>query len=241
MLIKKCVLSMVFCFAVACQTPVSLKDDFKEGTKADFWKSDTHTGNAAVRVIVTDEKGKPSLKFLVKSGDSFTRGDLREKNERSELYLDQKNNVDQPNVEVWYSFGLFVPEDFPITNTRLVMGQWKEVEWGVSAVNSPVVSNRFQNGEFFIKIKIKGKEKSFPIDNFKKGTWNKLTYKFVFSQEKGSVDVWNNNVKALSYFGPTLNDNVPVYFKCCLYRDHFDQDMSVYFAEFQKSSKEPSK
>jgi len=175
---------------------------------------------------------------LVKKGDTHTKSDIKTGTERSEIYLDPELHGDELNKEIWYYFGLFIPKTFPITKTRLVVGQWKSHDTE-SPGYSPSISNRFEKGEFIVKLKVKPGIKEYHIPSFVQGSWNDFIYRIVLSTSHGILDVWLGGKQVLRYRGPTAVVDRVHLFKMGLYRDSFEEDMTAYFSNFKRSDSPP--
>jgi len=53
-------------------------------------------------------------------------------------------------VEYWYAFSFFLPADFPIVETRLVMASWKQSFNDPAKNRSLIVSLRHMGGRWLI-------------------------------------------------------------------------------------------
>ena len=204
--------------AVSC-SHTGLEDNFVVN-RAPFWRSGSKSGDSAPWSSAIRFEGRNAYRFEVKKGDNQTRSDKKNGTERSEIYLDPDQNGDLIGKETWYSFGIFIPNDFPLTETRVVVGQWKSDDKDGSS-NSPSISNRFKSGVFSIKLKTQQGEREFPVPLFKIGKWNDLIYRIILSPTNGELDVWLNNQQVISFRGPTAIVNRIHLFKMGIYRDAY--------------------
>jgi hypothetical protein len=147
-----------------------------------------------------------------------------------------------------YSFSLYLPADFPILPTRLVLAQWKQAcEWSRCRPENPVLAIRYQNGALTITRQGDGegdKEKSILYSSKQevRGRWLDFRFEIRFSRDpKGRIDVWLNGEPIAHYCGPTVyqpQHGYPahgyVYFKTGLYRDELPHPMTMYVDEYRK-------
>jgi len=106
--------------------PDYVTDDFEASAVAQaLWRP---SGPQTERGVVTDEvsafHGARSLRISVQPGDNRMTGRGGNPTERFELTLRSR----QVNLgeEVWYAFAFRVPANFPTTDTRTVIHQFKE-------------------------------------------------------------------------------------------------------------------
>ena len=178
--------------------------------------------------------GKSSLRVVVQAGDNKLFGSSGQATERSELNERHRHRV---GLDVWYSFSVYVPEDFPIQDTRLVMGQWKQTAITLWKKHSPAVAQRFRNGRFQITINNdSGRtylyEDGTAEDPALVGEWNSFVYHIRFDKgEKGRLEVWMNGEQIIDYTGQIGYSDDPntSYFRLGLYRDTMEQPMTVYY------------
>jgi hypothetical protein len=177
-------------------------------------------------------------------------GDLREAatddipaNERDEL------------MEAWwlfahmhrtyrYSFSLYLPADFPIVPTRLVLAQWKQLcEWTRCQPANPLLAIRYQNGELSVtRQDDHGKSILYSTKQEMRGRWLDFRFETRFSRDTdGQIDAWLNGAPIVHYQGPNVyqqHRGYPahgyVYFKTGLYRDAMQQPMTIYVDEYRK-------
>ncbi len=143
-----------------------------------------------------------------------------------------------------YSFSLFLPADFPVVPTRLVLAQWKQLcEWIKCRPDNPVLAIRYQNGELFITRR--DEKKDFVLYSTReeiRGRWLDFRFETRFSAgQDGYIHGWLNDRPIVHYLGPTayqLKRGYPtggyIYFKTGLYRDELQQPMTMYVDEYKK-------
>jgi hypothetical protein len=143
-----------------------------------------------------------------------------------------------------YSFSLYLPADFPIVPTRLVLAQWKQLcEWTRCRPDNPVLAIRYQNGELFVTRQDEhARSVLYSTKQEMRGRWLDFRFETRFSREQdGRIDSWLNGEPIVHYAGPTvyqLQRGYPahgyVYFKTGLYRDEMQQPMTIYLDEYRK-------
>jgi hypothetical protein len=143
-----------------------------------------------------------------------------------------------------YSFSLYLPADFPVVPTRLVLAQWKQLcEWRDCRPDNPVLALRYQNGELFVtRQDDHAKSILYSTKQEMRGRWLDFRFEVRFSQdEDGSIDGWLNGAPIVHYKGPTTYQpqrGYPthgyIYFKTGLYRDEMQQPMTMYVDEYRK-------
>jgi len=188
--------------------------------------------------------GRRAGEITVHSGDTHeAASDLGAATERDEL------------MEAWwlfgrfhrtyrYSFSLYLPRDFPVVPTRLVIAQWKQLcEWWRCRPDNPVLAIRYENGELFVTRR--NNEKSFVLYATKeemRGRWLDFQFETKFSSgPDGYIEGWLNGQHIVQYEGSTayqVKRGYPahgyVYFKMGLYRDEMQQPMTIYVDEYRK-------
>jgi hypothetical protein len=143
-----------------------------------------------------------------------------------------------------YSFSLYLPADFPIVPTRLVLAQWKQLcEWNRCRPQNPVLAIRYQNGELSVtRQDDRAKSILYSTKQEIRGHWLDFRFQTRFSRDPdGQIDGWLNGEPIVHYRGPTVYQQrrgYPahgyVYFKTGLYRDEMQQPMTIYVDEYRK-------
>jgi hypothetical protein len=142
-----------------------------------------------------------------------------------------------------YSFSFYLPADFPVVPTRLVLAQWKQVcEWSRCRPQNPVLALRYQNGELSVtRQDDSAKSILYATKDEMRGRWLDFQFETRFSQDHdGRIEGWLNGEPIVHYVGPTAyhGRGYPahgyVYFKMGLYRDEMQQPMTIYVDEYRK-------
>jgi hypothetical protein len=222
-------------------------DGFEENVLSDIWKQTRLEPRAIEFQSEIVRKGKKALKITIHKGDKSEIGDPNtNKTERDEL-LERTNLWANEGIGYRYSFSIYLPKDFPIVPTRLVLAQWKQdEEENKVSVNNPILALRYVNAELFITLQIgdcNERIKLFRTSEDVLGKWLDFIFEVNFTTKNfGFVKVWLNNKQLVDYKGITAYSKKYGYpkdgkffFKMGLYRDTMDKPMTAYFDEFRKT------
>ena len=138
-------------FLIVHHREIHVYDGFESGGLSSHWsKGRLVPGSFRVQSAVV-RSGHAAGEVTVRSGDRReAASDSGSASERDEL------------MEAWwlfahlhrsyrYSFSLYLPADFPVVSTRLVLAQWKQAcEWIKCRPENPLLAIRYQNGELFV-------------------------------------------------------------------------------------------
>ncbi len=220
--------------AAAAAEPVV--DGFETGTLGPLWRTHRVTpgGVTVQREIV--RSGAYALRFDLHQGEIAGVGGDGEATERAELQ--EANGLWARFGETYEQrFSMYVPPDFPIVDTRLVVGQWKQACEDCSKNRSPIIAQRYRRGVFFVTIETpKGRTTIYQHPQSILGQWLDLRYRIRFAWSDGRVALWLNGVPVADYQGPLgyPDDPPEVYFRLGLYRDRMSQPMTIYFDDYRK-------
>jgi hypothetical protein len=142
---------IILLFLVSCQREINVSDDFEAHKLSNIWSTDRMESNSFQIQSAIVRKGKHAAMITLRSGDVSEAATAKslpterdELNEKESLY-----SVEGPMYE--YKFSMFIPNNFPIVNTRLVIAQWKQVcPGGLCSDDSPVIAIRYVSGKLFI-------------------------------------------------------------------------------------------
>jgi hypothetical protein len=242
--VKNLFFCMVMVFVVSCKTdkPLRVSDSFESGTLSPVWRQDKFVPGAFEIQSEHVRSGNKSLKFTLRQGDQIEK----EKGtvlERAEL-REPKELMAEEEREYSYAFSLFLPGDFPIVSTRLVIAQWKQ---NCSNSNcdpdNPVLALRFESGEFRITLQT-GPQKTTLYSRSESilDQWLDFRFNIRFSRNTdGYVQAWISNNEIIKYEGVTAYskqygypEKGQFYFKTGLYRDTMAQAMTIYIDDYSK-------
>jgi len=235
---------LAYVILTSCKPDIisTLKDNFEFGSLSSIWTKDKFVPGALEIQSEYVRSGKMAAKLVLHKGDQIDeeigtmmeRAELRESREFMAL---EQNNYS-------YSFSLFLPADFPIVPTRLVIAQWKQnCQSGNCDPDNPVLALRYQSGEFRITMQT-GPEKItlYSQNESILNKWQDFKFNIRFSRESsGQIKVWMNKKVIVDHKGVTAYPEKygypfpgNFYFKLGLYRDTMDQSMVIYIDDYQK-------
>lgn len=217
-----------------CASRLPYHDSFEQDRINWFWKTFWFVKSTGGVDDAYAFSGDASLRVTVNEGDFRQRGRSGQATERSELLERQRHPL---GSDLWYSFAVYVPEDFPIRNRRLVMGQWKQTAIPFYLKHSPVVAQRFVNGVLSITVSNNsGMETLYQTGGTYRpalvGEWTTFVYHIRFDKgDDGLLEVWMNGEQIVDYRGQLgyVEDFNTTYFRLGLYRDQLEQPMTMYF------------
>jgi hypothetical protein len=220
-------------------------DGFEGKVLNEIWSSEKLENKAVEMQSEVVRSGQSAARITIRQGDRFEKADtpgVDNDTERDEL-LERKDLYSQEGMGYRYSFSIFIPNDFPIVPTRLVLAQWKQKENKGSVVINPLVALRYVRGELSITIQNDRKKTTvYKTKKDIKGKWLDFVFHIRFDRGKdGFVKAWLNGDEILNFKGTTAyseeygyeNDG-RFYFKMGLYRDCMDEPMTMYFDEYRK-------
>jgi len=226
---------------------VDVYDGFETRELSGIWDTSRFVHGAVTMQSKIVRSGRGAAKVVVHSRDIFEAGVNGEKDsERAELMEAQKL-VSKENNTYEYSFSMFIPADFPVVPTRLVIAQWKQDCHGHAACsdNSPVVAIRYSSGVLQITHQVAVHRTAlFETRENLRGRWSDFRFRIRFTpREHGLVQAWLNDRQVVDYSGvnaypENAGTGYPspslFYFKMGLYRDVMADPMTIYIDEYRK-------
>jgi len=224
--------------AFGAEIPRALHDDFEAAGLASFWLPGNYGSGlyapGAVRVSTNFARsGKQSLEVTVHEGDIASPGGDGKTTERADL---DSGHFALLGQEAVYSFSVLFPKDFPIVDTRLVVGTCKQ-----SDVARPILAERFRKGRHTFTIEAQGKRKEYTLPKLTLGVWHDIKYRVRYAIDAtGQIEAWFDGKKVIAYHGPTAEPGYKnaFYHKLGLYRDRMPQPMTAYFDKFDATFSE---
>jgi hypothetical protein len=126
-------------------------------------------------------RGNNSGRFELRKGDAK----VTSTGKRAEVLFQQN-----PEKELWYSFGLFIPNSgFDKDRDNDILSQWTQRGKG-----SPSISLRAENDRFSFRYRDeKGNVESIDLGPISKNTWNQFVFHIIHSSgSDGLVKIWRN-------------------------------------------------
>lgn len=214
---------------------VPLADDFRTGP-GPIWRLQRVRADALTSVPDPTGSDWSVLAITLRAGDMADGGGTSERAELSEA-----DQLHLPiGTDVWYSFQLYLPLDFPVVDRRLVLGQWKQGCGDCTADHSPGIANRYRNGVFSITIQDGDRRVVlFEEKSDLRGRWHQLVYHLrITPRPDGFLQAWLDGRQVVDYRGPIgyADDLETVYFKIGLYRDTLAVPMTMLLARFRRGA-----
>jgi hypothetical protein len=227
---------------------VDVYDGFETAKLSRMWDTDRFERGAVTMQSEIVRAGHSAAKVVVRSRDKFEAGINGDADsERAEL-LEASKLISKENQTYEYSFSMFIPLDFPIVPTRLVVAQWKQDCDGHAPCSddSPVVAVRYTSGVLQITHQI-GRHRAalFQTGEDLRDKWTDFRFQIRFTPQVGGLlRAWLNGRQVVDYRGVNAypesattgyaNPSV-FYFKMGLYRDVMGEPMTIYIDEYRKT------
>jgi hypothetical protein len=219
-----------------------ITDHFESDTLNKIWSNEKFIPGALSFQSKYVRSGKKAAMIILRQGDQIDeeKGTILE---RAELKESAKL-ISIENANYAYSFSIFLPSDFPIVPTRLVIAQWKQdCPSDKCNPDNPVIALRYTSGEFLITLQVGQNQTA--LYSQKESILNQwLDFKFHirFSRNHdGGIKTWLNGKQIVDFDGVTAYSKTfgyPIpgnfYFKIGLYRDQMIQPMTIYIDDYKK-------
>ena len=125
-LAKGIILVFILTSAICCQGQINVYDDFEAPTLKNIWSTSRMESRSFEIQSNIVREGKSAAKITLSTGDVVEAGnDSSLTSERDELEEEDYLMSAEGN-KYEYQFSLFLPGNFPIVPTRLIIAQWKE-------------------------------------------------------------------------------------------------------------------
>lgn len=230
--------------ASACNSDkiLDITDGFESNELSHIWRSDKFVPGALDFQSKIVRSGKSAAKITLNPGDQINneKGTILE---RAEI-MEASKFTSIENSTYLYEFSLFLPADFPVVPSRLVIAQWKQkCRANDCDPDNPVIAVRYASGELDITLQT-GPNKTIlysQTDDIR-DKWLDFKFQICFSrQERGRIIASMNDQRIIDYTGITAytedygyHSPGYFYFKTGLYRDKIDQSMTIYIDDFNK-------
>jgi hypothetical protein len=237
-----CTILLVTTFACRKHYISKISDGFESGKLSNIWLSDKFMpGDLEIQSAIV-RSGNSAAKLTLHPGDQIPEEkgtDL----ERSEI-MEARKYISVEDQLYTYKFSLFLPPDFPLDSTRLVIAQWKQdCKSGQCEPGNPIIALRYSSGRLNITLQT-GQEKQvlYTISDDIRNKWLDFKFEIRFSRlNYGLIKAFLNNKNIIDYSGKTAYTEEygymypgRFYFKTGLYRDKMDQIMTIYVDDFEK-------
>jgi hypothetical protein len=229
-------------------TPDDVYDGFEAPELSPVWDTNKFDPGAVTLQSDVVRAGQRAARIVLHRGDFYepgTNGDPA--TERAEL-MESRKLISREAVRYEYAFSIFVPKDFPIVPTRLVIAQWKQYCPGSAPCSndSPVLAVRYIGGQLRITQSLGPERRTqlYRASHDLRGKWTDFKFHVRFSpDETGRVEAWLDDTRIVDYRGTTAYAEGPTsgyptpsvfYFKMGMYRDEMAEPMTMYFDEYRK-------
>jgi hypothetical protein len=225
---------------------IDVYDGFETSKLSKVWDTSRFVPGAVTMQSDIFRAGHGAAKIVVHPNDKYeagTNGSLP--SERAEL-LEARKLVSKEDGNYEYSFSMFIPTNFPIAPTRLVIAQWKQnCPGGNCSDDSPVVAIRYVSGVLKITHQIGPHQTTlYQTKEDLRNQWLDFKFQIRFSTiANGRIKAWLNNEQIVDYQAVNAYPEDEqtgyahpghFYFKMGLYRDLMTEPMTIYIDEYRK-------
>ena len=221
---------------------IDIHDGFEAASISRIWETNKLVPGTFEIQSSTQKAGNNAFKITLHEGDQIKK-EIGTILERSELTESRKLWARDDESYI-YCFSVFIPQDFPIVPTRLVIAQWKQKCPGEDCrPDNPLIAVRYVAGELYVTHQISSEQKIlYRTTQDIRNKWLDFMFLICFSrQQSGQIRAWLNNEEIIDYEGLNAypeSGGYPgrnrFYFKMGLYRDRMVEPMTIYFDEYAK-------
>lgn len=214
-------------------------DGFEAGELGAVWRLDKFVPGAIEVQSDRVRAGHGAAKVTLRAGDQIER----EKGTMLERAEIQERDISWENVDYEYSFSLFLPADFPVVPTRLVIAQWKQDCAAKCDPDNPVLPIRYEAGELRVTLQT-GPSRTvlYSTKDDIRGRWLDFRFAMRFTRTpQGYIKGWLDGRPIIDFTGVTAYaatygypEPGEFYFKTGFYRDQAPHSMTLYIDEYRK-------
>ncbi len=225
---------------------IDVYDGFETTQLSKAWDTSRFVPGAVMMQSDIVRAGHGAVKIVVHANDKYEAGISGNRpTERAEL-MEARTLVSKEMGNYQYSFSMFIPADFPIVPTRLVIAQWKQYcASGNCSYDSPVVAIRYVSGVLKITHKTGADQTTiYETKEELRNRWLDFKFQIRFSTgANGRIKAWLDDKQIVDYTGVNaypeneqtrFADPGWFYFKTGLYRDVMAEPMTIYIDEYRK-------
>jgi hypothetical protein len=221
---------------------INVYDGFETPTLSNLWDTSRFTAGAVTMQSQVVRAGRSAAKITVHPHDTFQTGVNGNLNSERDELMEARSLVSKEDTAYEYSFSMFMPADFPIVPTRLVIAQESS---DPCSDDSPVLAIRYVSGELRITHALDGKRTTlFARRGEFRNRWLDFRFRIRFSPKAtGRVEAWLGTEQIVDFHGATADTESAAtgypspshfYFKMGLYRDVMADPMTIYIDEYRK-------
>lgn len=241
---KSILLALLFLICYGCKPRLPVQDGFDDNQLSKLWDTSRFEKQDVKIQSAITHNGHGAACITLHTGDKYEAGnDSSLVSERAEL-MEARSLVSKEDNSYEYAFSMFIPADFPIVPTRLVIAQWKQYcEKEQCSDDSPVLALRYTSGILQITIQIGPHRNVFyQTQQDIRNKWTNFRFQTKFSRTtNGYIKGWMNGAQVLNYKGQSCygaergyDPASHFYFKMGLYRDCMPQPMTIYIDDYSK-------
>ena len=232
---------------VATAPGMDVYDGFETASLSKAWDTSRFVPGAVEMQTNVFRAGCGAAEITLRARDTYEAGINGSKDSERDELMEAKKLTSKENEAYEFSFSMFLPTNFPIVPTRLVIAQWKQAcpANGNCQDDSPVVAVRYVSGVLKITHQIGPHQTTlFETKEELRGQWLDFKFQMRFStNENGRIKAWLNDRAVVDYTGvnaypenTTTSYPSPsrFYFKMGLYRDLMAGPMTIYIDEYRK-------
>lgn len=233
---------VVVVVAGGCRRNVVVYDDFEKPVLSKYWQTKKFLPGAVQIQSSVVRAGRGAAGITLRSGDQIPQEKGSEL-ERAELREAKRLWAVEESAHE-YSFSMFLPQDFPIASTRLVIAQGKHrCPLDECTPGHPTLAIRYEAGELFITKQVAAeREVLYRTADDIRNRWLDFRFRIRFSRtQDGRIRAWLSDRMIIDHTGRTAypqsggyEGRAVFYFKVGLYRDPMAEPMTVYVDEYRK-------
>jgi hypothetical protein len=226
---------------------IDVYDGFEAAGLSKVWDTSRFVPGAVQMQTNIFRAGRGAAKITVLPRDTYEAGINGSRDSERDELMEAKKLTSKENAAYEYSFSMFIPTNFPIVPTRLVIAQWKQNCGGNDncSDDSPVVAIRYVSGVLKITHQIGLHQTTlFETKAEMRNQWLDFKFQTRFTtNETGRVKAWLNGKQVVNYTGVNAYpENAATgythpsrfYFKMGLYRDLMAEPMTIYIDEYRE-------
>jgi hypothetical protein len=230
-------------------TAIDIYDGFETAGLSEIWGTDRFEPSAVEMQTNVVRAGRSAAKITVHTRDKFEAGSAGTSGSERDELREAKKLTAKEGVNYEQSFSIFIPTNFPVVPTWLVIAQWKQYCGGDDkpcADDSPVLAIRYIYGTLKITQNINSPHETLLWQEQAefRGRWLDFKFQVRFSPgEDGRIKAWLGDKQLVDYRGVTADpENAATgypspsrfYFKMGLYRNVMPEPMTIYIDEYRK-------
>jgi hypothetical protein len=237
----------VSCKQVTNAPGLDVYDGFETTDLSRIWDTNRFVPGAVQMQTNIIRAGRGAAKITLHARDTYEAGINGSRDSERDELMEASKLISKENVSYEYSFSMFIPTNFPIVPTRLVIAQWEQdcPKGGNCQNDSPVVAIRYVSGILKITHQTSPHQTTlFETKEELRGNWLDFRFQMRFStNENGRIKAWLNDKAVVDYQGvnaylENATTSYPnpsrFYFKMGLYRDVMAEPMTIYVDEYRK-------